>query len=200
MRVHSARFIAGAASPRLLPPATLPEIALAGRSNVGKSALLNRLVGRHRLARVSKRPGRTQQLNFFAVNDDLVLVDLPGYGFARVPRAVQDAWKQLVEDYLIRRRVLAGVVIIVDLRRGVEADDAMLLDFLGAHGIPALLAATKADKVTRSERARLLPALVAERPGLRYVVCSGATGEGIAELWGAISELLRPAERRRQAR
>jgi len=200
MRVHSAQFIAGVVSPLGLPPPTRPEVALAGRSNVGKSSLLNRLVGRRGLARVSKRPGRTQQLNFFAINDALVLVDLPGYGFAHVPRAVQDEWKGLVEYYLTRRRTLAGVVVIVDLRRGIEGDDALLLDFLGTHGVPAVVAATKADKVTRSARARLVPALVAGRPTVACVVCPGATGEGVDELWEAITKLAGPGWRQREPR
>src|SRR5215470_15044117 len=192
MHVHSARFVAGAASPKRLPPETLPEVALAGRSNVGKSSLLNRLVGRHGLARVSKRPGRTQQLNFFEVNDALRLVDLPGYGFAKVPRTVQDEWKALVEHYLTRRRVLVGAVVIIDLRRGVEADDALLLDFPEQHATPAILAATKVDKLGRGERTRLMRALAESQPDVPCLACSGVTGEGMPELWEAICALTKP--------
>src|SRR5437870_9743606 len=106
---HSARFLAGAADPTRFPELRYPEIAFAGRSNVGKSALLNRLVGRHRLARVSKTPGRTQQINFFLVDEQLVFVDLPGYGFARVPLSVKEQWKHLVQTYVTRRKNLRAI-------------------------------------------------------------------------------------------
>src|SRR5207249_1110622 len=125
---HSARFLAGAADPTQLPKLGYPEIAFAGRSNVGKSSLLNRLVGQRGLARVSKTPGRTQQINFFLIDEQLVFADLPGYGFARVPAGVQQQWKRLVEAYLTQRRQLCAVVLLVDLRRGIQAEDAMLLD------------------------------------------------------------------------
>ena len=119
-----------------------PEIAFAGRSNVGKSSLLNRLVGHHGLARVSKTPGRTQQINFFSIDDQLTFVDLPGYGFARVPAHVQQQWKDLVEGYLTRRPNLIAVAVIVDLRRGVESDDNQLIAYLHAQRVPVLLIAT----------------------------------------------------------
>jgi GTP-binding protein len=190
MRTHRARFVAGAADPRQLPCERHPEIAFAGRSNVGKSSLLNRLVGQRGLARVSKTPGRTQQINFFQIDERLTLVDLPGYGFARVPASVQQQWKRLVETYLVQRKNLNAVVVIVDLRRGVEAEDAVLLDYLEAHGIPAILAATKADKLGYAERvrrARLLGEQMSE-PVAALVVCSAVTGEGITRLWREIEE------------
>jgi GTP-binding protein len=184
-----AEFRAGAARIERLPPATLPEVALAGRSNVGKSALLNRLVGRRALARVSKTPGRTQQINFFAVDERLLLVDLPGYGFARVPLAVKDEWRALVEGYLTSRRVLRGVVVLVDLRRGIGAEDTRLLDFLAAHGIAALLVATKIDKLARGARLRQLAALAEQSSYGAPIACSAVTGEGVVELWAAVCEL-----------
>jgi GTP-binding protein len=191
MRVHEARFIAGAADAEHLPPGRWPEIAFAGRSNVGKSSLLNRLAGRHALARVSKTPGRTQQINFFLLDERLMFVDLPGYGFARVPLAVKAKWQALVEGYLRRRRQLRGVVVIVDARRGVEPDDAMLLDFLGAHAIPGVLAVTKIDKLNRGARRQRLGELAASMsPTVCTVVgVSAQTGEGTADLWRAISAL-----------
>ena len=136
-----------------LPPPTLPEVAFAGRSNVGKSSLLNRLVGRRGLARVSKTPGRTQQINFFAVDERLLLVDLPGYGFARVPLAVKEQWRGLVEGYLRAGGTLRGVVVLVDVRRGVEPDDdAAARRSSRRTASPALLVATKIDKLGRGER------------------------------------------------
>ena len=188
MRSHPARFVAGAAEPARLPALAYPEIAFAGRSNVGKSSLLNRLVGNHKLARVSKTPGRTQQINFFLVDERRLFVDLPGYGFARVPLAVKEQWKHLVESYLTGRSHLRAVVVIIDLRRGVEPDDAMLLDVLQARAVPAILVATKADKLGRGARAERMRALAKDRtPGVaEIIVLSAATGEGVDQLWHAI--------------
>jgi len=184
-----AEFVAGAARVDRLPAPTLPEIALAGRSNVGKSALLNRVVGRRALARVSRTPGRTQQINFFSVDDRFLLVDLPGYGFARVPLSVKEQWRELVEAYLTMRRPLRAVVVLVDVRRGIEADDARLLDFLAAHGRAAVVVATKIDKLGRAARLRALAAIGAQRRG-PPIAFSAVTGEGAAELWRAIDLLI----------
>ena len=191
MRVHEARFLAGASDPRQLPKHELPEIAFAGRSNVGKSSLLNRLAGRHALARVSKTPGRTQQLNFFDLNGEMVFVDLPGYGFAKVPEAVRVQWQSLVEGYLSQRRQLRGVVLIVDVRRGVEEDDALLIAYLFSFAIPVVLAATKIDKLARGERQTRLRQLALQplRGVGALVGLSSTTGEGIPELWREIERL-----------
>lgn len=195
--MHTARFLAGAADPARLPKLAYPEIAFAGRSNVGKSSLLNRLVGQHKLARVSKTPGRTQQINFFLIDDRLTFVDLPGYGFARVPQSVQQQWKVLVETYLSTRRNLRAVVIIVDLRRGVEADDAQLLEYLHANHIPAILVATKADKLAFGARQRRSREV---RQALTYpvaalTICSAESGEGIGELWREVTATLEGSPR-----
>jgi GTP-binding protein len=184
-----AEFVAGADRLERLPPSTLPEIAFAGRSNVGKSSLLNRLVGRRGLARVSKTPGRTQQINFFALDDRLLFVDLPGYGFARVPLAVKEQWRSLVEGYLTRRRTLRAVVVLVDVRRGIEPDDTRLLDFLAAHAIPPLLVATKIDKLPRGARLRQLADMTGQRAGGAPIAFSAVSGEGVAELWQALLAL-----------
>ncbi|HXQ21479.1 MAG TPA: ribosome biogenesis GTP-binding protein YihA/YsxC [Candidatus Acidoferrales bacterium] len=190
MQTHNARFVAGAADPAQLPQLHYPEIAFAGRSNVGKSSLLNRLVGRHALARVSKTPGRTQQINFFLIDERLMFVDLPGYGFARVPLSVKERWKQLVETYLAHRKHLRGVVVLVDLRRGIETDDAALLEYLHAHRIPSIVVATKADKLGHSERTRRADELSRHLP--RHIsaplVCSAHTGDGVADLWREIEQ------------
>ncbi|MCK6554453.1 ribosome biogenesis GTP-binding protein YihA/YsxC [Candidatus Binatia bacterium] len=184
MHTHNASFLAGSAEAARLPVWRYPEIAFAGRSNVGKSSLLNRLVGRRGLARVSKTPGRTQQINFFLVDDRVVFADLPGYGFARVPVAVRDSWKHLVEGYLSARRALRVVVVLVDLRRGLEADDEQLLDYLRAQRLPAVIVATKADKLAlghRRQRGRLLVAAVGESTPV--IVCSAHSGDGLSVLW-----------------
>lgn len=188
--IHTARFVAGAADPARFPKLHHPEIAFSGRSNVGKSSLLNRLVGQRGLARVSKTPGRTQQINFFLVDDRVTFVDLPGYGFARVPLAVKEQWKRLVETYLTARKNLRAAVVIIDLRRGMEADDTALVEYLHAHGVPVLLVATKADKFGYGERMRRVRDLAAQLPGTiaALIVCSAVSGEGIAQLREAIEQ------------
>jgi GTP-binding protein len=191
LRIDSARFVAGAATPKGVPPESLPEVAFAGRSNVGKSSLLNRLVARRGLARVSKTPGRTQQLNFFSINEAVLFVDLPGYGFANVPLAVRDRWRALVESYLVSRRALCGVVVIVDVRRGVLAEDEQLLEFLAVKGIPAVLVVTKVDKLGRGERLQQLRRIGAQRRATPVVAFSATTGEGVADLWRAVETLLK---------
>jgi GTP-binding protein len=174
-------FVAGAAVLSRLPPPRLPEVAFAGRSNVGKSSLLNRLTRRRSLARVSKTPGRTQQINFFSIDARLLLVDLPGYGFAKVPLAVKDAWRGLVEGYLTAARPIRGVVVLIDIRRGILPDDEQLLDFLTAHDIASQVVATKIDKLTRGARAGALRAIGADVIGV-----SAETGDGVSELWGVV--------------
>jgi GTP-binding protein len=196
MRITSARFLSAASGTNHLPRHAWREIAFAGRSNVGKSSLLNRLVGQHKLARVSKTPGRTQQLNFFVLNEAVVFVDLPGYGFARVPLAVKQRWGELVESYLSNRPALSAVVVIIDVRRGIEADDQQLLDFLAAQDIPTLLVVTKADKLNRGDLTRQTAAL-RERAGHPLCVVSSHTGAGIDQLWAAIEARLGARQRAR---
>ena len=180
-------FVAGAATLDRLPPPRQPEVAFAGRSNVGKSSLLNRLVGRRALARVSKTPGRTQQINFFAIDDRLLLVDLPGYGFARVPLAVKDEWRHLVEGYLRAERPLRGVLVLVDIRRGVLPEDEQLLAFLAALGVPTGVVATKVDKLNRGERTVALARLATAAAGGRAPVgFSAVSGEGADAVWDVI--------------
>ena len=193
------RFITGAVDPRGYPPPGPPEIAFAGRSNVGKSSLINALLRRRKLVRVSSTPGHTRQINFFAIEGDrLRFVDLPGYGFAKVPRRVKAGWRRMVEDYLTRRQSLAGVVVIIDIRRDPGAEDFMLLDFLRAHHIPVVIAVTKADKLSGNRRAvrlaRLRPALEPFDP--RFVPFSAVSGLGRDQLWGRLRELAAQARGR----
>ena len=184
MRITAARFLGAAATPGGGPPPGPPEVAIAGRSNVGKSSLINSLTGRRGLARTSSTPGRTRQLNFFLLNDDFVLVDLPGYGFAVGPEQERLAWGPLVEGYLVGRAPLRGVVVIVDVRRGVEAEEAQLLDFLRHHGIAAALIATKVDKLGRGAAGKAVAALAAAMgPEVPVVGFSARTGEGRDALW-----------------
>ncbi len=170
-----------------VPVFGLPEIAFAGRSNVGKSTLINRLTRSAGLARTSSTPGRTQQINFFVQPERLVFADLPGYGFARVPERIRATWKPLVEGYLRDRETLRAVVVIVDARRGVGKEDEQLLEFVAACGRAAVLVMNKIDKLRQGERARLLRDVGARFPDA--VPFSAVTGEGERELWRRLTAL-----------
>jgi GTP-binding protein len=195
MTVRAARLLASAAGPEGFPPGGLPEVALLGRSNSGKSSLLNRLAARRALARTSATPGKTRLLHFYRVErgrDALVLVDLPGYGFARVARRERAGWRALVERYLSGRAALRAAVVLHDARRELSEDEHELLAWLAARGVPALAAWTKVDKLRAAERARRLAALAAalDLSPERVVATSAATGDGVAALWRAIDRLL----------
>jgi len=191
MRPTAARFLGAAATPGGGPPPGPPEVAIAGRSNVGKSSLLNRLVGRRGLARTSSTPGRTRQLNFFLAEPELVIVDLPGYGFAAGPEAERRAWGPLVETYLRARPTLRGVVLVVDVRRGIESEEEELLAYLGAMGLPVAIVATKLDKLGRGAAGVALGALRGRHPpGAPLIGFSARTGEGREALWHVIRSWL----------
>ncbi len=154
-----AEFVISAAAPQQFPPGGLPEVALLGRSNVGKSTLLNLLVGKEGLARVSQTPGCTQLINFFRVEDRFHLVDLPGYGYAKVPRGFSDGWKKLIESYLLNRETLRLSVLLIDSRRGWMEKDRELRDWLVFHNRPFVVAATKVDKLNQKEEYHGLAAI-----------------------------------------
>jgi GTP-binding protein len=162
MRILSAEFAAACHVPGRYPPPTLPEIAFAGRSNVGKSSLINALLGRKGLARTSGTPGRTQAVQFYRVNDRFFFVDLPGYGYAKAPEALRRAWGPLVEGYLTRRASLRAVVLILDARRDLTEGDRELAAFLAHHGIDCIPVLTKADKLSRAQRSRQADAIARE--------------------------------------
>jgi len=159
------------------PPEGPPEIAFAGRSNVGKSSLLNLITNRKSLARVSNSPGKTQTINFYAINgDEFRIVDLPGYGYARVSKSVSEKWGAMVESYLESRDTLKAVCVLVDIRHEPTGRDRQLLEYMAHHGLPAIIVATKADKVSSNGRAKQLSAIrgALGLPGGQGIVCVSA--------------------------
>ena len=191
--IRRLEFLGGMASPGgWRPAADLPEIAFSGRSNVGKSSLINKLVRRKALARVSSTPGKTREINFFRVNDAFCLVDLPGYGYARVSKEDRAAWRPLVEGYLRKTPRLRGVVQLIDARHDPSPEDRQMLDFLADLGLPTIVALTKIDKLRSRESARRVAALE-QTLGLdpaQVIPFSATSGEGRAELAHAIVRLV----------
>jgi GTP-binding protein len=191
--IRNVEFIGGMAEKEgWRPDSSLPEVAFAGRSNVGKSSLLNALVRRKSFARVSRTPGRTREINFFRVNNEFVLVDLPGYGYARISKERKSEWKPLIESYMRRTTQLRGIVLLLDIRRDPSDDDRAMLDFLAETEVPAIVALTKTDKVSRTA-AREKAADVSRVLALdseQVIPFSATTGEGRIELLEAIMDLV----------
>jgi GTP-binding protein len=185
-----AEFVVSAGQPGMFPAARLPEISFLGRSNVGKSSLLNALIGRKGLAFTSNTPGRTQTINFYLVDDAFYLVDLPGYGYARVPKGFQQSWKKLIEEYLEKRETLKLSCLILDARRGWMNTDLDLKRWLDERGREYLVIATKFDKLNQSEQNRGLRAIREE--GVEPLPFSAVTGRGVREIWQAIATTLQP--------
>ena len=188
MKTYSqALFLAAAGGPADFPPPGPPEVAFAGRSNVGKSSAINALLGRRRLAFTSKTPGRTQTINFFDLGDGTRLVDLPGYGYAKVPKPLRAQWERLVGEYLSAGRPIAGVVVVMDARQPLTPLDRQLLHWLG--DMPALLLLSKADKLSRAEQAATLKKVRAafETPACIF---SSVTREGVEECRGLLEQWL----------
>jgi len=196
LKIHTVEFIATLVDPRAPFPDDLPQVAFMGRSNVGKSSLINTLLGRTRkkIAHVSATPGKTQGLNFYRVNDAFFLVDLPGFGFARAPTAVREGWVSLIRGYLSRPDGPRAVTFLLDVRRTPSAEDMQMLEDLSQRGIPTLIVVTKVDKLTHSAKGREIPRL-AERLGLpidQILPFSSHTGEGRTELLEALESILTP--------
>ena len=183
-----AEFVVSAGQPGLFPTDRLPEISFLGRSNVGKSSLLNALIGRKDLAFVSSTPGRTQTINFYRVDGSCYFVDLPGYGFARVPKGFQEAWKKLIEEYLEKRTTLKLSCLILDSRRGWMDKDLDLKRWLEMMGRPYLVIATKTDKLNQSEQELGFRAI--RKEGVEPLPFSAVTGRGVREIWQAITTTL----------
>mgnify|MGYP001825998431 CR=1 FL=1 len=194
MKIRNVEFRISVGSPDQERPDDLPQIAFSGRSNVGKSSLVNTLLRRTRkkLAHVSGQPGKTQTLNFYSVNDTFYLVDLPGFGYAKVPKAIREQWRPLIESYLKSEKKLLGVVHLVDSRHLPTEDDLRMIEFLADLEIPTLVVLTKVDKLSATMRAKQLPAL-AEALQVdpdQLLPFSSKTGEGREDLLESIEALL----------
>jgi GTP-binding protein len=191
--IRNVEFIGGMAEKHgWRPESSLPEVAFAGRSNVGKSSLLNALVRRKSFARVSRTPGRTREINFFRVNNTFVLVDLPGYGYARISKTKKAEWRPMIESYLRRTTQLRGIVLLLDIRREPSEDDRAMLDFLAELGVPTIVALTKADKLTKAdarEQVAKISRILALEPD-QVIQFSVQSGEGRVELLEAITQLV----------
>jgi len=191
--IRNVEFLGGMAEKHgWRPESPLPEVAFAGRSNVGKSSLLNSLVRRKSFARVSRTPGRTREINFFRINNGFVFVDLPGYGYARVSKEKKAEWRPMIESYLRRTTQLRGIVLLLDIRREPSDDDRAMLDFLAEVEVPTIVALTKTDKVSkvaaRARASEISRALTLEPE--QVIPFSAHTGEGRVELLEAITALV----------
>ena len=191
MKILSAEFITSATKPDQYPPVNYPEMAFAGRSNVGKSSLINTLVNRKRLVKTSSTPGRTQLINFFDINNLITFVDLPGYGYAKVPAAVRKKWGPMIETYLSSRRTLKGVVVIMDIRRIPRQEEHELIEWLKYYSIDGILVLTKTDKLSKPKRLKQHNA-IAEALAIdpdKLILFSAKSRQGRDAVWGAINSL-----------
>ncbi|EDN8926549.1 YihA family ribosome biogenesis GTP-binding protein [Listeria monocytogenes] len=191
MDVNNVELIISAVRPEQYPETDLPEYALAGRSNVGKSSFINTLIRRKSMARISQKPGKTQTLNFYKIEEALFFVDVPGYGFAKVSKTEREKWGVMIETYITSREQLRGVIQIVDLRHKPTEDDRMMYEFLKYYDIPVIVVATKADKIPRSKwqkNAKIVRETLDFDPDDKFVLFSSETKMGKDEAWQFIKE------------
>lgn len=193
MKVTSSDIVISAVRPAQYPETDLPEFALAGRSNVGKSSFINRMLNRKGLARISSKPGKTQTLNFYLINEVLHFVDVPGYGYAKVSKSERAAWGKMIETYLTSREQLRAVVMIVDLRHPPTEDDVMMYDFLKHYEIPCIVIATKADKIPKGKWEKYLK-VTKETLDIEesdhIVLFSSETGLGKDKAWSILESYM----------
>ena len=197
MKIISAKYLTSAVNAKQYPETGFPEIAFAGRSNVGKSSLINSLLVRKKLVKTSATPGKTQMINFFKVNNELIFTDLPGYGFAKVPAKVQKEWQNMIEQYLTERKTLRSVVFIVDMRRKPTELDLTMKQWFDDIGIDFVLVATKADKLSQPERNRQMKIIrekFTEGSGRELIAYSSKSNRGRKELWSFLTKKLGQAE------
>ncbi|HHQ0405593.1 TPA: ribosome biogenesis GTP-binding protein YihA/YsxC [Listeria innocua] len=191
MDVNNVELVISAVRPEQYPETDLPEYALAGRSNVGKSSFINTIIRRKSMARISQKPGKTQTLNFYKIEEALFFVDVPGYGFAKVSKTEREKWGVMIETYITSREQLRGVIQIVDLRHKPTEDDRMMYEFLKYYDIPVIVVATKADKIPRSKwqkNAKIVRETLDFDPDDKFVLFSSETKMGKDEAWQFIKE------------
>lgn len=191
MKVNNVEMVISAVRPSQYPEDGLPEFALAGRSNVGKSSFINRMIGRKSMARISSKPGKTQTLNFYKIEEQLFFVDVPGYGYAKVSKSEREAWGKMIEQYLTGRSVLKAVVQIVDIRHEPTDDDCMMYDFLKHYNIPTIVIATKADKIKKGNYAKhkkIVKEVLDMDPNDPLILFSSEKGMGMEEAWAEIEK------------
>ena len=190
MNLNNVSLMLSAVSKRQYPNTDLPEIAFAGRSNVGKSSLINKLLNRKKLARVSAQPGKTATINFYDIDKKLIFVDLPGYGFAKVSKQEKEKWGKMIEEYLNEREQLIQVVLLVDMRHKPTKDDVMMFDWVVESGFEPVVIATKKDKVKPSQREDALK-LIKDTLGIDDVIpFSSEKGDGVDEVWALFKEMI----------
>ncbi len=190
MKVIDAEIIISAVQPEQYPKDALPEFALTGRSNVGKSSLINKLIQRKSLARTSSKPGKTQTLNFYLINKSFYFVDLPGYGFAKVPKTEKEKWGNMVEKYVLSRTNLKTVMQIVDLRHPPTKNDQMMFEWLTYHDIPVIVVGTKADKIPKGKwdkHRKIIKETLNMKDNGKLFLFSSETGYGKDQLWNELT-------------
>jgi GTP-binding protein len=193
MKVTSSDIVISAVKREQYPDTTIPEFALAGRSNVGKSSFINKMLNRRGLARISSKPGKTQTLNFYLINEILHFVDVPGYGYAKVSKSEREAWGRMIETYFTTREQLKAVVLIVDLRHPPTVDDRMMYDFLKHYEIPCIIVATKADKIPKGKwqkHLKVTKETLDIHPHDHIILFSSETGLGKDEAWKVLGEYM----------
>lgn len=196
MQITNAKFYKSVFKFEECPQLRQPEVAFSGRSNVGKSSLINRITRQNKLARTSNTPGRTQSLNYYNIDDKFYLVDLPGYGFANVPQKVKEEWAELIDNYLHYRENLLGIVQIIDARHKPTKDDKMMVEWLKASGLSFLIAATKVDKISNNKRAKQKRVIYKELQldkSDNFIFFSAETGEGTKTVYNYLEDLLEMA-------
>lgn len=193
MKITAAEITVSAVKPEQYPAGVLPEFALAGRSNVGKSSFINKMVNRKNLARTSSKPGKTQTLNFYLINESFYFVDVPGYGFAKVSKQERQAWGKMMETYFTTREQLQAALLIVDLRHPPTKDDCMMYNFLKHYDIPTIVIATKADKVPKGKwqkHQKIVRETLNIMTGDELILFSAETGQGKDEAWNALQRMM----------
>jgi GTP-binding protein len=193
LKIKQAEFAGCYVDIKTLPPGEFPEVAMVGRSNVGKSSLINKIVNRKNLAKSSSTPGKTRTINYYHINGSWYMVDLPGYGYARVSKAEQEKWGKMIEKYLSERQQLRGVVQLVDIRHPPSDNDILMKEYLLGYSIPLLVVATKADKISRGARGKHIAVIRKSfkmQPDEVPICFSAETGEGVDEVRTALEEII----------